>query len=225
MSRFFVGSVFAVIGAITLGIVGLWFVQSSATRSEVARLPRARAEAAIRGSQTGDSGMEAVALRQQLQALNAEVQRLKASAAASPQRPVEETVPQRGHPTPEQIEEAEAAWRLHMAEVSGRFHREPLTSDWAASTAQVLNDKIDGREALRRAVQQVECRSTMCRVELVDRGEADLEKGLPEFLSEVGEVLPAAEVAYADNPDGSRTADIYLFVDSGDNGPLSGHGG
>lgn len=223
MSKFAVGSLGVVLGLISAGVLGFWVAKSRTPD----RGDRHSGEVVTKASSAKitsapDADSDASLLRQEVARLKMKVAQLGVAESLRPEVRVDEGSERRGPPTPEQVEEAKAGWRVHMAEVSAEFSREPERSGWARTTTTMLHDNIDAHEALRRAVQNVECRSTMCRVQLVDGGESDLAKGLPVFLNEIGGVLPKAEIAYADNADGTKAADIYLFVDATDESSAQG---
>jgi hypothetical protein len=159
-------------------------------------------------------------LRNQLARLEARVAVLAASPAVSASagtrsEPAKKTA---RPPSAEELEEDARKWHTHMADVHAKFKAEPRTSTWANSAKGALIENLGVDQALGSAVRNIECRSTMCRVELLDNRSAEFSKKLPEFLSRVGTALPMAEADFVENPDGTRTASIYLSstVDAGD---------
>jgi hypothetical protein len=136
-------------------------------------------------------------------------------AAVSSERPVAAPNPQASEapshrPTREELEQDDARWHSHMAGVHAGFLAEPIDGTWAQATTVLLRDNMNVDEMLGKVVRNVECRSTMCRVELVENKKEAFSKSLSMFFMRVGKVLPSAEVDFVENVDGTRTASVYL---------------
>ncbi len=97
-----------------------------------------------------------------------------------------------------------------MTEVHAKFVAEPRSFGWARAPATLIQDTLASAPVLGSVVRNVDCRSTTCRVELLDNRSPEFSKRLPDFLMRVGEVLPTAKADFVSNPDGTRTGSIYL---------------
>lgn len=105
--------------------------------------------------------------------------------------------------------EVERASLKRMEAIEAVLNAEPVDSRWAdtarATVREALGVGLDGA-----AIADVDCRSTLCRVELrhLDGGAAAaLQRRFP---LRVGRVLPRLRMHRLENPDGSITTLIYL---------------
>ena len=121
--------------------------------------------------------------------------------------------------SPEQIERDRLAWEEHMTAVAADFQAEQRDGRWAQTSATMLQDRATADSVMRSALKQIECRSTMCRVEMLDDQKGQFGRQLPLFLQNVGPSFPSAQVTTVTNGDGTRTLSIYLSTTTGAEAP------
>ncbi|TAL43065.1 MAG: hypothetical protein EPN89_16460 [Methylovulum sp.] len=146
-----------------------------------------------------------VALRQEVALLRREIaamqrqfqeQRQTDSEAAAPVSRAEE----------EQIQRE----RLESLETS--FRQEAIDRQWAETASAEIQTALQEKGADPLALQDMECHSHTCRLELANDGSGKLEKSLPDFLSQLSETLPYAT---ANSIAGSGNLILYMSSDSG----------
>jgi hypothetical protein len=103
--------------------------------------------------------------------------------------------------------------RERNAAMVGRFAAERPDPAWSSSHEKALASLQDSdpmRDAGARAANlQIDCRSTMCRIQgdFPDAGAAA--NWLQLYMSGVGDQLPVATAHQVTNPDGSVRVEIY----------------
>jgi hypothetical protein len=209
--------------AIAAGVTSHWFV-----RKPVFEQGTDRASSANLGSSSESTQLERDqndALRNQVAQLELKVAALTARAAserpngdpAAAVNPLEANSPT----SAELIEHDKAQWEAHMVAVEADFQAEPRDPRWAHSTTNLLRDRAINDKVMRTAVKQVECRSTICRVEMVDDRKGEFERKLPEFLQSLSSEFPTGQASTVESPDGTRTLSVYLSTTSGADAPGS----
>lgn len=200
---------------------------------DVARPPSGAATAARpvaddRAERSGDdpasSAKEAAALRAGMARLNAEVSALReqvvaSQASANADAPAMDPEPARGDPA--QRAQQESEWHAHMMEVDANFQSEVLDPRWASSTTSALQSALNASDALRGKMQDVECRSQTCRVEIADDGSGAVSKDLPLFVQQVGGTLPSMQADRIDEGDGQSTLVLYMTRNAGAQSPTA----
>lgn len=168
-------------------------------------------------SAVGRTSSDDDALNERVERLGRQVTALAGAVARLPEaespKPAELVAVPRGL-TREDVEESQVEWRTHMDEVRERFVAEPRQAAWADKARTALDDALESDAELGRLVRNIECRSTTCRVEFIDNTEPDFSGKVSTLFTRVGHLLPSMEADFADNPDGTRSASIYLSTDT-----------
>ncbi|MEI2454892.1 hypothetical protein [Lysobacter firmicutimachus] len=109
---------------------------------------------------------------------------------------------------------AEAGERKHEAYLDAlrqNFRRETADPSWSPAMTSRLWNAIRADEAMREAARDVECRSTLCRVEIRDGGDARLQKQLPLWSQQFADALPRMVAQYAPGANGRGEMVLYLL--------------
>jgi len=110
----------------------------------------------------------------------------------------------------EQVKHDEAVWEDHMAEVALNFEAETRDGRWAQNMANIVTQRVQANATMRAAFKQVECRSVSCRVELIDDQKGEFNRQWPVFVTSLNREFPSGEVRTVDNPDGTKTLNVYF---------------
>jgi len=121
----------------------------------------------------------------------------------------------------EQVERDRVAWENHIAVVEAAFKAEPRDPAWAGSTAELLRARTVSEKVIRSALKQIDCRSTTCRLDMVDDQKGEFARKLPDFLQGVSNIFPMGQARTVDNPDGTKTVSVYLSTTPGSADPAS----
>ncbi len=73
-----------------------------------------------------------------------------------------------------------------------------------------VQEALAGNETASTALRAVECRSSTCRVEIVDDGTGKLAMAVPLFILQLGKTLPYAMVNQVDQGNGAKTMILYM---------------
>ncbi|QAT82764.1 dihydrolipoamide acetyltransferase [Corallococcus coralloides] len=76
-------------------------------------------------------------------------------------------------PPPPPIRPPPASFEQSRTRVFNAFAAEPVDGDWSASASRTLDDAFRAHLPGTSRVKSLECRATLCRVELVHRAQAD----------------------------------------------------
>jgi len=106
--------------------------------------------------------------------------------------------------------EDERAFKDHVSSTAASFEREDRDQRWSSETGSALQVAF-GSEALKGvSYQNIDCRTTMCRVEVVDDGSGAVGEALQKLASEIGSTLPSMLVDRIDQENGRATMVLYL---------------
>jgi hypothetical protein len=101
-------------------------------------------------------------------------------------------------------------WQEKIASTEWRFRQEPVEAAWAAQVTEKIHQAYEREELAELLVQAVECRSTLCRVEVVlDEQTNQL---IPLFAMHVADTLPKLTV----KPKADGDTGTVLFLTRGD---------
>ena len=98
----------------------------------------------------------------------------------------------------------------HALAIEARLEAETADSAWSGRTAGRILEIFTGEKLGGAALQDIDCRATLCRVEVQHRDEAKLREFQHLFPFKVAQVLPRLMMHRMDNADGSITTYLYL---------------
>lgn len=208
---------------IGIGAAGLGLAAATHWRSAAGRglPPSVASTRVIEREVTGDDPGATQRLRSQVAQLELKVAALSAqlsepktagSAAAAAQ---EAQIPP-ADTSAEQAERDRIAWEAHMTAVDADFQAEARDGRWASATTSLVRERAMRDQVMRAALKDIDCRSTVCRVDLVDDQKGEFARKLPNFIQSLNGTFPSGEARTTDNADGTKTLSIYLSTTSGD---------
>lgn len=104
--------------------------------------------------------------------------------------------------------------RGNLASVEGEFAGQPTDNAWAASTRQALHDRLTSRaRSSSSSLRSIECRSSICRVEVVHQDAAASQQFGERAFTDADERAwngPVVITPPQANPDGSLVMVMYL---------------
>jgi hypothetical protein len=122
-------------------------------------------------------------------------------------------------PSPEILEkqqaEQQAAWQQHQELLERSFWSEPVDGLWSDQAFHRLQQVLsDGSGDTETTLLSMECRSTLCRIELLQPEDPQvLDKVSQQLLGQVGQALPHLTLDTIDHHNGEVTTVIYLARD------------
>lgn len=208
MSSLWMAGGFVLLG---LGAAALLIMRSAEAPMPAIEL-REAASTPVHETWTTRAEPETVALRREFSQLNAEVVKLRRLAEQQvAEKGSQEAFPSHVKPrTPEERAEQEQKWHEHMAEMDARFQSESRDSGWSETTSRAIRDTLEANEDMRASVRSIECRSRMCKIELLDDDSGAVAKHLPVFVLQLGSMLTTTEVDYVDQGGGRRLTTMLM---------------
>lgn len=94
--------------------------------------------------------------------------------------------------------------------IEASLEAETVDSNWSGGTSQIIGEVFTGEELAGAALQDIDCRSTLYRVEVQHRDEARLREFQRLLPLKVSQALPRMMMHRIDNADGSITTYLYL---------------
>ncbi len=92
------------------------------------------------------------------------------------------------------------------------FHQQTTDPDWSSKTKSLIQEALTGDKVAAESIIDIDCRATMCRIELSD----DDQHRMPKFSAfplKIGQELPNIMVDQHTESDGSTTTVMYLSKD------------
>jgi hypothetical protein len=213
----------ALVAAITAGIAGYWYGHGTGQRGK----HQAAAEYQGGSADEGSGGDQSDELRRQLAQLERKVaalgakeigEKAKANADDESQKPT----PNEHVSAAEQAERDRVAWETHIAKVDANFQAEMRDPRWATTTTELLRQRAAGDKVVGAALKDIDCRSTVCRVDMLDDQKGEFARKLPIFLQGVSNIFPLGQARTVDNPDGTKSLSFYLSTKAGEGAGASG---
>jgi hypothetical protein len=97
-----------------------------------------------------------------------------------------------------------------LAAVAASFSREARDQRWSNDVTESVRVILGGDEFAGVSLQHIDCRTRTCRIELQDGDSGHLPMTLPMLAVQMAGSLPNMLVDYVDQPDGKKTAILYL---------------
>jgi len=163
----------------------------------------------------------AVAMQAQLDNLQARVLELQqqvadghaSAAAVASVAAALSARPAANEPAPDSAEE-HRRMKEHLDEVVADFEAEPRDEHWGRERTAEFQGWLAKSDLLKKAFQNLECRSSMCRVEMLDDRSQKFFAQLTEMVASVGQQLPTVTGQRKTRPDGTEIA-VYYFSKEG----------
>jgi len=108
--------------------------------------------------------------------------------------------------TPEQRDEEEA--RI-FGQIGQRFATQPVDAAWSTAMTALINEQLRAQSLEQSSVEKVECRSSLCRIEVTPRDGADLAVIRDSFRFHLANVMGSG----ASKRDETGRFIIYLATD------------
>lgn len=184
---------------------------------ETPRTPTAPAQS--RGSPAGspasgllqqrDRAAEVDGLKLEVAELRREVMRLRAEITAAAPWPDGDGNPP-DVPDPKQAErDAAAAHAERMQRMHEDQRRQRVDRRWAQAVGSHLRDVMAGEAMMGSSLAAVDCRSTLCRIEIVHNDEESFDAFQSQFPIMVADELPAMTMDHRAQGDGSMVTVLY----------------
>ncbi len=169
-----------------------------------------------------------------LAALTGEVDALKAEVLALRHQLPAQSSPAQSSPVPSRADgppaadvrsdqsarEEEAATRqAQMEKVDAAFRSQTVDQSWSANTTSAIHEVLSSTEDGGLQAENIDCRSSSCRVELHDDGTGRLGKSLPIVALQLAGSMPTVTANTIPQDDGTSNVVLYMSRDSGDAGP------
>jgi hypothetical protein len=171
----------------------------------------------------GTNLADLAALTGEVDSLKAEVLALRHQLPAKPS-----PVPSRadGPPAPDarsdssaREEEAAEMRQAQIERIDAGFRGQTVDQSWSANTASAVREALNSAEVGGLQAENIDCRSSSCRVELHDDGTGRLSKSLPIVALQLAGSMPTVTAETIPQADGTSNVVLYMSRDNGDAQP------
>lgn len=150
--------------------------------------------------------VQVLALRNEVAALRSE--RGSQSPASHDRAPNDSPTPVREGESSE--EEWMKAREVAMTELQAEFSTEVRDGKWSSAMSSSIRQSADKDDIVKRALRDVDCRSTTCRVELVADGSVSFNEALTPFAMSLSASLPTIQFDHTTDTTGQKIVVLYL---------------
>lgn len=182
----------------------------TALKEEVARLRNAL----YAGQVLAPEGTPLLVLRDELGSLRADVSNLQRQILdlASAGQPAGDVDLDRASPLDEDMEaDAAQAEQQFFASVESQLSQEVVDSNWSMNASETISKAFEQSELSEYSVSVIDCRSTLCRVDIVidENQNANIGELPMRLLPVIVDSFPGFSMQVPDDPDSSTTV-VYL---------------
>ena len=112
----------------------------------------------------------------------------------------------------EQIAKDEESYRKYGEALDNQFRQQAQDALWSAQTKQMLQDAFALSKIPAEAILDIDCRTTMCRVELASntKGKSKPYDMVKELPAAINTEFPEITMQQNQDPDGTSTSVLYL---------------
>jgi hypothetical protein len=167
----------------------------------------------------GTTLADLAALQGEVDSLRAEVlalrHQLPAQASPVPPRADGPTAPDvRSDPNAREEEAAER--QAQLEKIDAAFRRQTVDQSWSANTTSAIHEVLNSTEGGGLQAENIDCRSSSCRVELHDDGTGRLSKSLPIVAQQLAGSMPTVTANTIPRGDGTSNVVLYMSRESDD---------
>jgi hypothetical protein len=175
---------------------------------------------AIAGGQATNLA-DVAALTREVDSFRAEVLALRHQLPQSSPVPSRADGPPAPHvrPDPSAREEAARTRQAQMEMIDAAFRRQTIDQSWSANTTSAIQEVLNSTEVGGLQAENIDCRSSGCRVELHDDGTGRLSKSLPIVALQLAGSMPTVTADTIPQGDGTSNVVLYMSRESGDQQP------
>jgi hypothetical protein len=199
-------------------------VSAEVVNTDVVANPDTSLQKDTTDEQTAALRAELKRLNEKFDALRQEVQlRLAVQPAAGNEERSEETALGDLRTDPRALAEAERREEARIQSLENDFQNESMGDlEWSSRASAALEQAFASDRAANAQVNDLECRSRQCRVELTYRTNADMDRLMSWLPQQISETLPSIAAHQVEQADGSTTMVLYLFGDGYEPPPNGG---
>jgi hypothetical protein len=108
------------------------------------------------------------------------------------------------------LAENQARMKEHVASVAASFATEARDQRWSNDVGESLRTTLGSDELAAMAVQNIDCRTTTCRIEVQDDGSGSLQTLVPMLAVQMAASLPNLIAERIDQPNGKTAMVLYM---------------
>ncbi len=109
--------------------------------------------------------------------------------------------------------------QAQIERIDAGFRGQTVDQSWSANTASAVREALNSAEVGGLQAENIDCRSSSCRVELHDDGTGRLSKSLPIVALQLAGSMPTVTAETIPQADGTSNVVLYMSRDNGDAQP------
>ena len=195
---------------------GIYAIAHYGTADKQAPVVTTTSAQPITGNASIDVRSDVRLLEAELMALRRELsQRQSAGADVQPRIPTGVDVGEK-HTGPdplartEALADAERRFEDHTVQIAANFSNELRDPRFAIGAGEALRTMLDSEEFASMPVQNIDCRSATCRVEINDDGSGVVSQVLPMLAVRMAETLPNIVAQRLEQSNGRATMVLFM---------------
>lgn len=203
--------------AIAFVAMSLWHIMLPSEEADTLRaaIPRSLAPAEREPKARIPDDTSATEVRQELARLGAEIEALRKELEYKLNASRSEPVTEAEHAGTEadleiELAEEERQVQERAEAIEAKLEAESRDDAWSGGASDRLREAFADERLAEASPQDIECRTTLCRVEVRHPDEAKLGEFQRVFAFKVASMFPRLAMHRIKNPDGSLTTYVYL---------------
>jgi len=160
----------------------------------------------------GAGSSDIAALREEVSQLRSDIAALRrAGGAASTADDTPASLAARNpHGDVQAREEAERMRKKQIAAVETNFRAEPSDPRWSSVESSRIREVLSSAPNGGNFARNIDCHTSICRVELADDGTGSLSKFMPMLAVQVAQTLPNITASQVERGDGTMATVLYM---------------
>jgi hypothetical protein len=206
----------------SIGFVGLalgacflyWFVKTPSRDLREPLTPQGGSERKASAASSEDEKEGISSLKEDIGRLQYQLSLLRQQASSTTERGRQSPEADRSSDqmlAEDPSEKAKQVYQERMETLESSFRSEPEDAKWSSNARSTVWELLNRDEALRVATRHLECRSSLCRMELAEDSSGALYGSMVSMARSLAKIFPRIEGNRIDGADGKATLVYYML--------------
>lgn len=206
---------------LALGLIGAYYLWDTSAKNQDELFSPVEISTHNLASDENSSNDEIKQVKEEIARLKGEVVFLHQLASASQTNPkstilakAEKSLHEENHKEAildsAQQEKLKNNHQKKMETLENSFYNEAKDPEWSSKTVSAVQDALKQSNGLNEATRDIECHSSMCRVEIIDDGSGNVNQLIPSLAEKLANSLPNMIANRIDEGQGTGTLVLYM---------------
>lgn len=160
---------------------------------------------------TSELQLQVQQLALEVAALRRQIASAPVASASSTHTETDSSRPSIDMHTPEARAQVKQEHHERIADVEAEFRSEGRDPRWSTAMEGSIRDTLRAAHLTQGDLQNVECQSKTCRVDLAVKDPVEFSQEIPRIISGLAAQLHGSAMDFIDNPGGGHSGVLYLF--------------